>query len=633
VRIGALVLVTGAGFFYAYAIERGWISEAQRAIMGAIAGLAVIGLGIAFNRRGFAPLAQGFVGCGSGLLFLDAFASHRFYDLLSAPAALVAMAAVTGLTVAIALRWSAMPLVILAQLGGYLTPLLLDERMPDRALVVFAYVFVIDAGFLLVAGLRRWTVVQILAAAATPVLFLIASNVDPSPSPVQVAAWACAFDALFLAMAVIPAVIRREILSPVSWVVVFAMALGAALVAEDAIGATHADGLAVTLGGLALVHAAFAETMNRRVPLDLEGREVVRACAAAFLLDAVRFPFEARGTTIAFAAAGAALALAARLRGSIAFRAIAAAAFGVAVARVIGLHIHGAMTLDVAPFLNADFWIGMSVAGALALASLADRGTRWIGLSAASLLAVAAITGEIVSMIAAGIEEAAYRAALVQVARTVSMTGVMVGFAVAAARTGRWLLVAITGVHAVLALAGFERLIWVLQRPPQPLVLNPVCLGSLLVPLGMLAAGRIVRQARPVLLGPVLMASGSVLPLVALSFEAFRFFRHHFGATGVVDAGSAAVSVTWALYAGALLAIGISKRLRAIRLGALALLGLTLIKVAVNDLSQLDRLARIASFIALGIVLMTGAWAYHRFAGRISDRNEPGGPGGAGDRA
>jgi uncharacterized membrane protein len=121
----------------------------------------------------------------------------------------------------------------------------------------------------------------------------------------------------------------------------------------------------------------------------------------------------------------------------------------------------------------------------------------------------------------------------------------------------------------------------------------------------------------------VFLVVGALLPLVVTSIEAYRFFHDRFAsARALVDAGSAAVSVTWAAYAALLLAIGISRRLRAVRLSALALLGITLIKVVMVDLAQLDRLARIASFVALGVVLMTGAWAYHRFSARIFGTGE-----------
>jgi len=49
------------------------------------------------------------------------------------------------------------------------------------------------------------------------------------------------------------------------------------------------------------------------------------------------------------------------------------------------------------------------------------------------------------------------------------------------------------------------------------------------------------------------------------------------------------------------------------RLGGLALLAVAIVKVWTYDLSELEQLARALSFVALGLLLLTGAFAYQRF--------------------
>ena len=50
-----------------------------------------------------------------------------------------------------------------------------------------------------------------------------------------------------------------------------------------------------------------------------------------------------------------------------------------------------------------------------------------------------------------------------------------------------------------------------------------------------------------------------------------------------------------------------------VRLGGLALLALAIGKVWTYDLSELEELARALSFVALGLLLLVGAFAYQRF--------------------
>jgi uncharacterized membrane protein len=53
-----------------------------------------------------------------------------------------------------------------------------------------------------------------------------------------------------------------------------------------------------------------------------------------------------------------------------------------------------------------------------------------------------------------------------------------------------------------------------------------------------------------------------------------------------------------------------------IRQAALALLAITVTKVFAYDLASLDSLARVASLIALGLLLLAGAFAWQRFRPR-----------------
>jgi len=103
------------------------------------------------------------------------------------------------------------------------------------------------------------------------------------------------------------------------------------------------------------------------------------------------------------------------------------------------------------------------------------------------------------------------------------------------------------------------------------------------------------------------------LPLGLLSVEVAGFFEREQGRQFV----NAALSVTWTAYAAILLGSGMLRKMAALRRAGLVLLGLTLTKVALIDLSSLEDIYRIVSFIALGAALMAGAWLYHRFDSRM----------------
>lgn len=72
------------------------------------------------------------------------------------------------------------------------------------------------------------------------------------------------------------------------------------------------------------------------------------------------------------------------------------------------------------------------------------------------------------------------------------------------------------------------------------------------------------------------------------------------------------LSVVWGLYASGLLIAGQVRRLVLLRVMGLALLSLTILKAFFWDLSSLDRVYRIISFIMLGAILLVVSYFYQR---------------------
>jgi uncharacterized membrane protein len=76
-----------------------------------------------------------------------------------------------------------------------------------------------------------------------------------------------------------------------------------------------------------------------------------------------------------------------------------------------------------------------------------------------------------------------------------------------------------------------------------------------------------------------------------------------------------ALSLFWAVYATALILLGVLRSIPALRWQALALFGLLVGKVFLYDLSMLDKAYRIASFFALGTALLAVSFYYQRRQG------------------
>lgn len=105
----------------------------------------------------------------------------------------------------------------------------------------------------------------------------------------------------------------------------------------------------------------------------------------------------------------------------------------------------------------------------------------------------------------------------------------------------------------------------------------------------------------------------SLMSLIWLSLEVYSGLSNE----GAISPRSAdlqfGLSAVWALYAGALLVVGIIFPARSARLVSLILFGVTLTKMAAHDLWLLDTLQRLIGFGGIGALLLACSLLYHRF--------------------
>ena len=138
---------------------------------------------------------------------------------------------------------------------------------------------------------------------------------------------------------------------------------------------------------------------------------------------------------------------------------------------------------------------------------------------------------------------------------------------------------------------------------------------------------------------PIATVAANLLAIVALSAQAagyyearitaelsragVEFWPEDFPASlrNLALAKQLSLSVVWGLYASGLLIAGQVRRLVLLRVMGLALLSLTILKAFFWDLSSLDRIYRIISFIMLGAILLVVSYFYQRSQQRAEEQD------------
>ena len=172
-RVGALALILGVGFFLKYAFDNDWLNELARVLMGAAAGLLLIGGGYRFHQRNLAIFSQGLTGAGVAILYLSIYAAYDFYHFVPQPLAFILMAVVTVAALLLSLHYDARAIALLGWAGGFLTPFLLVTAELNT-IGLFVYVTLLDAGLIAILLKRRnWRLLEPLGIAATYGTFLL----------------------------------------------------------------------------------------------------------------------------------------------------------------------------------------------------------------------------------------------------------------------------------------------------------------------------------------------------------------------------------------------------------------------------------------------------------------------------
>jgi hypothetical protein len=117
---------------------------------------------------------------------------------------------------------------------------------------------------------------------------------------------------------------------------------------------------------------------------------------------------------------------------------------------------------------------------------------------------------------------------------------------------------------------------------------------------------------------PVILCSlGGVLAFLLLNIEIADYYNPAGRVLTFEFSGNFArdmtYSIGWALFAFALLVLGIARRVRATRYAAIALLSVTLLKLFLHDLASLDQLYRIGAFLTVAVVAILASFLYQRF--------------------
>jgi uncharacterized membrane protein len=168
-KIGIAVLVLGISFFVKFAIDKNWINETGRVVIGLISGGILIGIAhrVRNTYRSFSSVLVG--GGLTVFYFTIAFAFHQ-YHLISQSVGFIIMVVITAFAVLLSLYYDRLELAVLATIGGFITPFLVSTGQ-NNYVALFTYLCILNSGLMVLSWFKRWPSINVIALVFTTIIF------------------------------------------------------------------------------------------------------------------------------------------------------------------------------------------------------------------------------------------------------------------------------------------------------------------------------------------------------------------------------------------------------------------------------------------------------------------------------
>lgn len=204
-KIGILILVIGMGLFVKYAIDKDWINETLRTVMG----FAVGGLLLFLSARlktAYRTFSSLLAGGAFAIFYVTVAVAYQYYGLFSQTLAFSLLVVFTIAMTGLSLKSDRRELATIALVGGFIAPFLVSDGS-GNLVVLFTYVIILDLGMFVLSIYKKWGELPVICFALTWIVlggYAVAADLDvlAQRKLAQLLAFSIAFYLIFVLSAV-----------------------------------------------------------------------------------------------------------------------------------------------------------------------------------------------------------------------------------------------------------------------------------------------------------------------------------------------------------------------------------------------------------------------------------------------
>jgi uncharacterized membrane protein len=169
-KIGVLILVLGISFFVKFAIDKEWINQPARVGIGLLCGSLIMMIAHKLKKN-YTSFSSVLVAGAISVFYFTIYISFHEYQLFSQTVAFSIMAIITAFSALVSVSYNRQELAVLSLIGGFAAPFMLSTGEGNYA-VLFSYIAILNLGILAVSYFKKWKIATILDFVFTSVLFV-----------------------------------------------------------------------------------------------------------------------------------------------------------------------------------------------------------------------------------------------------------------------------------------------------------------------------------------------------------------------------------------------------------------------------------------------------------------------------
>ncbi|MEK6155034.1 DUF2339 domain-containing protein [Flavobacteriaceae bacterium 3-367] len=675
-KIGIIITIIGVAIGAKYSIEHNLISPLTRIVLGYASGLVLLGFGIRLKSN-YENYSSVLVSGAMTILYFISYAAYDFYELIPQGITFALMVVFTAFTITAALNYNKQIIAVLGLVGAYAVPFLLSDGS-GKVAVLYSYMVILNCGVLIIAFKKYWKPLFFSAFVLTWLIYVpwVVISYEAERHFALALLFLLLFFLIFYITFIAYKMIGKEKFSAFDVLLVMSNSfifygIGYGLVSGQEQGNAY---LGLFTLGNALIHFVVSVLFFRQKHPEKNIFYMIAGLVLVFITIAVPVQLDGNWVSLLWAFEAALLFWIGRTKGvamyeRLAYPLIVLSFFSLVHDWILvpSVSFENPDELRVTPLLNINFFTSMAVAAALGLVTYLDRSSKYqtteipSNVLASMFSVVTPVLLGIVLYFAFVIEIDTYWEQLYADSRLILQDDQTYNNRIYNWDLRRyntiWLLnysLIFLGAMSLFNITKIgNRLMGIVN-----LVLSMLAL-LLFLTLGLYALSELRESYLDQTLGEFYTVGPMNIGIRYVSFVCaamllwscyhygkqafmkinfrvpFEFMLHiciiwvassellHWmDLAGANQSHKLSLSIFWGTYSLLLIVLGIWKRKQYLRIGAIVLFGITLIKLFLYDISHLNTISKTIVFVALGVLLLIISFLYNRFKNSIANESE-----------